>query len=111
MKNVFRRNYYWIYGKTTMGKPVVMGPYGDQLKADMLAEKLEDSRVFPLKTRNLQQATRTIKATLVQDSGSVDEHIRPHQHSMEGDKGISKGAFPFEKSNSSLASEILESSD
>ena len=109
MRNVFRKNYFWIYGKTTMGKPVVMGPYGDQLKADMLAEKLEDSRVFPLRTRNLQQATRSIKASLVQDSGTVDEHIRPHQHSMQGEK--SPGTFPFENSNNSLASEILGSSD
>ena len=109
MRKVFRKNYFWIYGKTSMGKPVVMGPYGEQLKADMLAEKLEDSRVFPLKTRNLQQATRSIKATLVQDSGTVDEHIRPHGHSMGNEQ--SPSSFPFENSNNTLASEILESSD
>ena len=109
MRNILRRTYFWIYGKTNMGKPVVMGPYTEQIKADMIAEKLEDSRIFPLKTRNLQQATRSIKATLVQDSGSVDEHIRPHQHSISSDK--SPGTFPFENSNNSLASEILESSD
>lgn len=110
MRNILRRTYFWIYGKTNMGKPVVMGPYGEQLKADMIAEKLEDSRVFPLKTRNLQQATRSIKASLVQSSsGSVDEHIRPHQHSIKGEKA--PGTFPFENNNNSLASEILESSD
>ena len=109
MRNVFKKNYFWIYGKTSMGKPVVMGPYGEQLKADMLAEKLEDSRVFNLRTRNLQHATRSIKATLVQDSGTIDEHIRPHQHSMKGER--SPNSFPFENNNNSLASEILGSPD
>ena len=92
-----------------MGKPVVMGPYVEQLKANMISDKLEDSRVFNLKTRNLQQATRSIKATLVQDStGGVDEHIRPHQHSMKDEK--SPGSYPFENNNS-LATEILEASN
>ena len=96
-----------------MGKPVVMGPYSEQLKADMIAEKLEDSRVFPLKTRNLQQATRSIKASLVQSSsGPVDEHVRPHQHSLGGEKspGLTD-SFPYEQRNNSLATEILESSN
>jgi len=109
MRNILRRTYFWIYGKTNMGKPVVMGPYSEQLKADMISEKLEDSKVFPLKTRNLQQATRSIKASLVQSSsGSVDEHVRPHQHSLEGQK--SQDLFPY-SNNNSLASEILESSN
>jgi len=106
MKNILRRTYFWVYGKTNMGKPVVMGPYTEQLRADGVSEKLEDSRIFPLQTRNMQKATRSIKAILVQssDTKNIDGHVRPHQHQMEGER------LPFESKNS-LASEILESSD
>ena len=53
MRNFLKRTYFWVYGKTNMGKPVVMGPYSEELKAGMISEKLDDSRVFNLKTKNM----------------------------------------------------------
>ena len=108
MRNILRKTYFWVYGKTNLGKPVVMGPYGQQLRADMIADKLEDSSVFPLLTRNMQQATRSIKAKLVHNSDNVDKHIVPHQHSMQGENN--NQSIPFE-GNNFLAQEILESPD
>ena len=104
MRKIWKRTFYWVYGKTNMGKPVVMGPYVEQLRADGVSEKLEDSRVFPLQTRNMQKATRSIKAILVQssDCNQVDEHVRPHQHPTDSIQ------MPFDRNNS-LANEILES--
>jgi len=109
MRNFLKRTYFWVYGKTNMGKPVVMGPYSEELKAGMISEKLDDSRVFNLKTKNMQQATRSIKASLVQDTGRVDEHVQPHGHQMEQSR--SPFSNPFSSNNNNLADEILESSN
>jgi hypothetical protein len=105
MRNILRRQFHWVYGKTGMGKPIVMGPYSEHLKANTISEKLEDGRVFTLNTRNMQQATRTIKAQLVQSTGKIDEHIQRHGHSVEGQK------ISFDNPTSSLANEIMRSSD
>ena len=105
MRNILRRRYHWVYGKTAMGKPIVMGPYSEHIKANGISEKLEEGQVFTLNTRNMQQATRNIKAQLVQATGKVDEHIQRHGHAVEGQR------VPFNSPNSSLASEILSSSD
>tara|TARA_Y100000310_G_scaffold271230_1_gene285642 strand:- start:644 stop:961 length:318 start_codon:yes stop_codon:yes gene_type:complete len=105
MRNILRRRFHWVYGKTSMGKPIVMGPYSEHVKATAISEKLEEGQIFTLNTRNMQQATRTIKAQLVQASGNVDEHIQRHGHAVEGQRA------PFENPKSSLASQILGSSD
>ena len=53
MRNILRRRFHWVYGKTSMGKPIVMGPYSEHVKATAISEKLEEGQIFTLNTRNM----------------------------------------------------------
>lgn len=77
---LFGKKYFWTYGRTNQGKPVILGPYGSEPEAERMAEKLEDSQVLRLSTKNSQAATRQIKAKLAERPGVVDNVVRRFKH-------------------------------
>lgn len=73
-------SYFWTYGITGRNKPIVVGPFGDETKATDVADKLQESQVFNLVTRNQQQATRQIKAKLAEFYGDYTKPVRNFGH-------------------------------
>lgn len=83
MVSILGKKYFWTYGKTSQGKPVVLGPYGGEDEAERMAEKLEDSQVMKLGTKNPQAATRQIKAKLAERPGVMNNVVRRFKHKPE----------------------------
>lgn len=60
---------YWVAGKKPeSGQFVSIGPFGNKLRANQAAEKLDDGEVLELKTSNHTEAQRQIKGKLFMDS-------------------------------------------
>lgn len=60
---------YWVAGKKPdSGQFVSIGPYGNKIRANQAADKLDDGEVLELKTSNHTEAQRQIKAKLFMDS-------------------------------------------
>ena len=76
----------WVFGITKEGTPVVVGPFGTEDQADANAERLHDSQIFDLDTKNQLKATRIIKAKLESQSGSreMGRYVRSMGHSISG---------------------------
>jgi len=74
------RTYYWVYGTNHNDKPIIVGPYEGETKANDVAEKLQDSHVFPLNTKNQGQATRIVKARLAEFRGDFTSPVRNFSH-------------------------------
>ncbi len=80
MSTATATSYFWIYGKTRKDKSVLIGPYWDEGRASRIAEKLEDSQLFHLPTKNQTKATRIVKARLGEATGRFGDHVKNFQH-------------------------------
>ena len=63
-------NFWWTYGRNSKDRPGLVGPFGEELAANRVAERLDDSLVFDLPTKSQQQATRIVKAKLAERTGN-----------------------------------------
>lgn len=72
--------YYWVLGYTDGGKRCVLGPCRDSIEAYELADGLNESEVFELKTRDQSKAVKQIRVTLLRRGGTADEAIARQLH-------------------------------
>lgn len=89
--NLLGKKYFWTYGRTQEGKSVLLGPYNDEAHAERMAEKLEDSQVIKLDTKNTAAASRQVKAKLAERPGMMSQVVRRFKHkpkspSLNGDQ-------------------------
>jgi hypothetical protein len=88
-----KRTYYWAQGNSPKdGKPVLVGPFGTESRANAFSDKLEDGRVFDLPTKNQAEATRIVKAKLAgeSDKGGLGNIITRFSHKdEESEDGVS----------------------
>lgn len=74
------QKFYYVFGFTGEGKKVCLGPIMDPSEADGKLAELEDGEIFELKTRDLNKATRIIKAELMSRGEEPDEALRHMLH-------------------------------
>ena len=86
--------YYWAYGATDEQKKVILGPFALSSTAQAEADKLHDSEVIALETKNMQRATRMIKAKLAKNMTSVTPALSKVGHS--NGQGLTVGAEIFQ---------------
>ncbi len=61
----------WVYGKKPeTSQDVLIGPFDSKVRAMQAADKLDESQIFDLKTRNQADATRQVKAQLFEGESS-----------------------------------------
>ena len=77
--------YHWVFGRKADQNGVVLGPY-EQTQADLIADKLEDGRVFSLPTKDQSRATQMIKAELFGKSQDIEQATKQVGHSLESRK-------------------------
>ena len=74
------QKYLYVFGFTKKGKAVCLGPYVNPQEADNILATLADGEIFEDGSRNLNTATRNIKAELIKRSGDADEALRKVLH-------------------------------
>ena len=70
------QKYYYVFGWTHANRKVCLGPFTDASEADGKLAELEDGEVFALATRDINKATREIKAILMSRGEDADEALR-----------------------------------
>ena len=80
------KHFWWVFGYTSKGKPVLLGPLEQREVADEKAEKLDDGRVYELRTKSQPKATKMIRAILLDEGAEADEALRRQLH----EKGLEK---------------------
>lgn len=83
-----RKAYWWVFGYTDMGKPVLLlvGSAEKYTEEDALnkGKKLNDVRAFNLNTKNQSKAVREIRATMLDEGAEPDDVLKRMLH----DKGM-----------------------
>lgn len=80
------KHFWWVFGYTSKGKPVLLGPIDQREVADDKTEKLDDGRVYELRTKSQPKATKMIRAILLEEGAEADEALRRQLH----EKGLEK---------------------
>ena len=70
------QKYYYVFGFTHEDKKVCLGPFTDASEVDGKLAELEDGEVFELTTRDINKATREIKAELMSRGEDADSALR-----------------------------------
>ena len=74
------REFWWLHGYTTGGKPVVLGPANTENEITERGEDLCDVQTFCLNTRSQPKATREIREKLHEQGMSADEALERKLH-------------------------------
>ena len=86
------RGFIYVFGFTSLGKPVCLGPYSPdpdgESQANACLADLDDGELFELDTRDQGKAARVIKARLIARGKEPDEVLRKmlHQRGYEREK-------------------------
>jgi len=78
---VFGRRYIWVFGHTSSGKRVLVGPFTDEVDAEEVGGELDEVQYFKLKTRSQQKATGEVRALLLKQGYSPDGSLKRQLHS------------------------------
>ena len=84
---VTRVDCYYSWGKTYSGRNFIRGPFNTETEAwDLLNSAIDldqsYSRVVPIKTISLAEATRIIKSMDVEETKSFEQGLRRARHQL-----------------------------
>ena len=77
---LFGQKYFYVMAWTEAGKIAALGPYMSEGDASRALTEFADGEVFVYETRNLQRATRQMKAELLSRGEGPDESLRRMLH-------------------------------
>ena len=82
-----RMDLYYSWGKTFNGRNFIRGPFNTETEAwDLLNSAIDldnsYSRVVPIKTISLAEATRIIKSMDVEETKSFEQGLRRARHQL-----------------------------
>ena len=91
-----RREFHWVFGFTSSGKKVTLGPFSHAGEADAKASRLDSAEVFELPTRDRGRAVQMIRAILLKRGEAVDKSLEKHL-SERGLRREQRRYSPFRK--------------
>ena len=77
---LFGQKYFYVLAWTDLGKVAALGPYMSENDAARALTEFADGEVFSYDTKNLQRATRQMKAELLNRGEGPDESLRRMLH-------------------------------
>ncbi len=81
-----RRTYYWIVGESDeTGRRMIYGYRNTESEAKQVANRIRNAvcRVIPLDTRDDKEASRRIRAMVLDETGDIDESFKRFKHVTE----------------------------
>lgn len=78
-----RRLYYWIVGESdATGRRMIYGYRNTESEAKQIANRIRNAvcRVIPLETRDDKEASRQIRAMVLDETQSIDEAFKRFRH-------------------------------
>ncbi len=108
---VLFKKFYWIFGTSPKGRPVLLGPFKTEEDATEEGDELEDARVFALKTANQQKATRIVRRKLLKTGASTDDVLERQLHERGLRREIGSGTKKIEVKTTLRSSEDMFEGD
>ena len=83
IKHTSKRLYYWIVGESEeSGKRMIYGYRNTESEAKQVANRIRNAvcKVVPLDTKDDKEASRRIRAMVLDETQSIDESFKRFKH-------------------------------